>query len=547
MRTLAACHSQLVAGLCVLLCVGRIAVAFGEDSEQKLLAAASELPFVDRYGQFAHADWPGKVHGDDDLVAARDAESAWLAENAGGPVADIDKYGGWAGGPQLEATGFFRTQKVNGKWWIVDPEGRLFFSHGVNAVRFDSPTGVEFREKYFSWLPKKDDPVFRGFWGKYWSPAAHGFYKDPAHVPFAVFDFHRANARRKYGSDWKSLCVERAHARMRAWGLNTIACWSDAAVVGLRKTPYTAKLNTKGPMIEGSTGWWGKFRDPFAPEFKENARKSAEEEAKRSGDDPWCIGWFVDNELSWGKDNRELARAVLKSPAEQPAKVAARSLLERKYGTVERLDEAWGTDYGSWDAFLASRNVPDEKRCGPDLELIHRAVARRYYGTVRDAVKSAAPNRLYLGSRIAWGGTTVYEECARNCDVVSVNLYSRQVNRDLPPKAEDKPMLVGEFHFGALDRGMFRAGLVATSNQNERAECYRAYVNACLDHPRYVGAHWFQWQDQPLAGRPDGENYQIGFVSVADAPYPELVAASRDIASGMYRRRLSSPPPSESR
>ena len=133
--------------------------------------------------------------------------------------------------------------------------------------------------------------------------------------------------------------------------------------------------------------------------------------------------------------------------------------------------------------------------------------------------------------------SVIYRAAARHCDVVSVNIYSRRPNRDLPAGAVDKPMINGEFHFGALDRGMFHTGLVATRSQQERAKCYRDYVNACLDHPRFVGTHWFQWQDQPLTGRSDGENYQIGFVTITDAPYPELVEAARDVAKGMYRRR----------
>ena len=522
----------------------RRVMALQSGVKQKTLSAKTFLPFVDRFGQFAHDDWPGKIHDEAELAASRAAEEDWLGRNAEDAIPEADVYGGWAGGPQLVATGFFRTEKVNGKWWLVDPEGRLFFSHGVDAVGVGATTGAEFRESYFSWLPKKDDPEFGGFWARVSTPAARGFYKDPAHLPFGTFDFARANALRKYGPDWRNFCAARAHVRMRAWGLNTIACWSDPVTIEMRKTPYTAKFNTKGPTIEGSTGWWGKFRDPFAPEFAENAKKSAEAEAKRSGEDPWCIGWFVDNELSWGSDDREIARAVLRSPATQPAKLAARRLLERKYETVEGLDAAWGTKFGTWDAFLASTNVPNEKLCGPDLEEIHRIMVRRYYRTVRDALRSAAPHRLYLGSRIAWGSRTVYEECARHCDIVSVNLYSRLPDRDLPQEAMDKPMLVGEFHFGALDRGMFHTGLVAARDQKERAECYRAFVNACLDHPRYVGAHWFQWKDQPLAGRMDGENYQIGFVTVTDTPYPELVAASRDVAANMYRRRFSSVNPS---
>ena len=511
--------------------------ASGTGEKRKTLSAKKFLPFVDRFGQFIHDDWPGKVHNDEELAATRTAEDAWLKEQVS-PIPNADKYGGWAGGPQLAATGFFRTEKVGGKWWLVDPEGRLFFSHGVDCVGVGAATGVGFRENYFAWLPAKDDPLFGKLWGRVGGPAPHGFYKDPSHLPYATFDFARANAVRKYGAQWSRLCAERAHARLQAWGLNTIANWSNPSICDLRRTPYTATFSTRGPVIEGSSGWWGKLRDPFAPEFTENAKKSAAAEAKRSGEDPWCVGWFVDNELSWGHDDREIGRAVLRSPAKQPAKVAARTLLEKKYGAVDGLNAAWGTSYGTWEAFLAATNVPNETLCGTDLGDIHRAVVARYFSTVRAAIKAVAPHRLYLGVRIAWGRAVVYEESARYCDVVSVNIYSREPSRDLPPTAVDKPMIVGEFHFGALDRGLFHTGLVATRDQNERAKCYRAFVNDCLDHPRFVGTHWFQWQDQALTGRFDGENYQIGFVTVTDTPYPELVAAARDIGATMYRRRL---------
>ena len=149
------------------------------------------------------------------------------------------------------------------------------------------------------------------------------------------------------------------------------------------------------------------------------------------------------------------------------------------------------------------------------------------------------------GTEYRWPGVRM-DFASGECDLsqfgrvvvaVSVNIYSREPSRDLPPEAGDKPMIVGEFHFGALDRGLFHTGLVATRDQKERAACYCAFVNACLDHPRFVGAHWFQWRDQPLTGRFDGENYQIGFVTVTDAPYPELVEAARKTASGMYQRR----------
>ena len=49
---------------------------------------------------------------------------------------------GFKNGPKYNATGHFRTQKINDKWWIIDPSGCLFWSTGVNAagiLEIDTP------------------------------------------------------------------------------------------------------------------------------------------------------------------------------------------------------------------------------------------------------------------------------------------------------------------------------------------------------------------------------------------------------------------------
>jgi len=43
----------------------------------------------------------------------------------------------------------------------------------------------------------------------------------------------------------------------------------------------------------------------------------------------------------------------------------------------------------------------------------------------------------------------------------------------------------------------------------------------------FLGAHWFQWQDEGVLGRMDGENYNIGFVDSTNRSYPELVDAAK--------------------
>ncbi len=129
------------------------------------LKADTFLPFVDRFGQFIHDDWPGKIHDEAELQQAKEREAAWLAANAEGPTKNRNAWGGWTAGPQLKATGHFRTEKIDGMWWLVDPVGRLFFSHGVDCVTVtyggDAMTPITHRENYFAWLPEKGAPLKR--------------------------------------------------------------------------------------------------------------------------------------------------------------------------------------------------------------------------------------------------------------------------------------------------------------------------------------------------------------------------------------------------
>ena len=48
---------------------------------------------------------------------------------------DYDAYGGWR---KLngEKTGFFHTQRIEGRWWLVTPDGNAFFSKGVDNVSY---------------------------------------------------------------------------------------------------------------------------------------------------------------------------------------------------------------------------------------------------------------------------------------------------------------------------------------------------------------------------------------------------------------------------
>jgi DNA-binding transcriptional ArsR family regulator len=84
------------------------------------------FPFCDKYGQFVHSEWPGKIHSDGELVAARSVEADWLHSHAMSPIGDADRFGGCLAGTKLTATGKFRVEKTGGRWHLVDPDGYLF-------------------------------------------------------------------------------------------------------------------------------------------------------------------------------------------------------------------------------------------------------------------------------------------------------------------------------------------------------------------------------------------------------------------------------------
>ncbi|MHC4564466.1 MAG: beta-galactosidase [Planctomycetota bacterium] len=498
----------------------------------EVLDAETFLPFIDEFGQYIHKDWPGKTHSLDELVAHGWVEEKDLAAHPG--PTNRDKYGGWTGGPQLEATGFFRAEKHRGKWWLVDPEGRLFWSHGINCVGSASATPITDREHYFRNLPKPGSAFERFYSRGTWAP--HGYLKD--HVPYRQYDFSQPNLLRKYGRDWFDDLAEISHRRLRSWGMNTIANWSHADIYLMRKTPYVCTISYTARRLEGSTGYWGKFYDVFDPSFREALQKRLAREKGRATGDPWCIGYFVDNELAWG-DEVSLAVAALLSPSDQPAKKAFLEDLKRKYVTIDRLNSAWGTEHATWDALLQSQAPPDKKKARTDLTAFYTRTAERYFETIRDELKKVAPNQLYLGCRFAWVNDLAARAGAKFCDVVSYNRYSYSVEDHRLPEGIDKPTIIGEFHFGALDRGMFHTGLKKTANQQDRADKYRSYVRGALRNPCIVGTHWFQYKDQATTGRGDGENYQIGFIDICDKPYPEIVRASRDVGYGLYEYRLN--------
>ena len=493
----------------------------------------SFFPMIDAFGQYRHKEWPGKITAQEDFAQRHSAEQQDLAAHP--EPSDRNQYGGWTAGPQFEATGFFRTGKYEGRWFFIDPEGRLFWSFGINRItKTGDATPLTDRRHYFADLPEDEDAPLGQFLSEEdWAP--DGYFADK--TPYDAFAFYGANLMRKHGAEWEQMALSMPARRLRSWGFNTIGVGSDPDIYQERRTPYTVQIDYTAPTIPDAPGRHRNFPDPFHPEFRQALREAIAVEEGRSANDPWCIGYFVDNELTF-RHGTFLSEAVLQAPAHQPAKLVMRDYLKERYQDIETLNAYWHSDYASWDAFLAGQGTYVRSAITPDLLNFTIIIVRKYFHTVNEEIKRVAPNQLYLGCRFHDSQKAAFDAAAEFCDVISFNRYVYIPLYDPIDSQIDRPTLISEFHFGALDRGPFNPGLRVSRDQNNRAHHLRTFMSRALINPRCIGAHWDQYMDQPTTGRGDGRNGQIGLVDICDTPYQETIDASRDIVETLYDYRL---------
>ena len=211
---------------------------------------AKYVPFVDKYGQFAHADWRFKVKNDEtfakDLAAERkhlkDAPEEW------------DRFGGWKDGPKLRATGHFRTEKVDGKWWLVTPEGHLFFSVGLDVTRVmtDISNGKLHPDWYESPVPED---------GK---------------MAFTIWNLEKKFGRKDFDDEYYDFVLK----RFDSWGLNTIGNWSAGDLTIKSRKPYVMSVLERAKGVTRMQKF--QLYDFSAPDFEQNFRAAIREKFARS-------------------------------------------------------------------------------------------------------------------------------------------------------------------------------------------------------------------------------------------------------------------------
>jgi hypothetical protein len=473
-------------------------------------------PIIDALGQLNTKDWDGKTTGELEMV--NNLKQLHKAYYNPRPEPRFSQYGGFKR-LKFKGTGFFHTHHDGKRWWLVDPDGQAFLSNGVDGIRDGSPGPVNGMQSFFSWLPKADDPKF-------------GVCVSERNGVQMV-DFVKANLIRAFGDEWRTRWEEMSFGLLKKHAFNTAGNWSDLEWAKKKKMPYVFPMKDF-PKTEKLI--FRDFPDVFNPEYRTKAVQFAKQ-LEENKDDPFMIGYFLDNEPHWAFGENNLAAEILADPTTSYTKKELINWIEKGFkADLNRLNERWKINVGSFKALetTAITNISDSAR--KDLWVFSKIMVEQYVKVVCEEVKKVDPNHLNLGLRYAWISSDLCYVAGQFFDVFSVNGYS-----DLPPlttqiitQRTGKPVLIGEFHFGAIDRGLPATGIVGSASTLERALAIRQYVEAGFARPEIICIHYFIWNDQPYMGRFDGENYNIGMLDVCLRPYEDVWEQYKETNLSIY-------------
>jgi hypothetical protein len=352
------------------------------------------------------------------------------------------------------------------------------------------------------------------------------------------------NGLRQFNGDleaWASFVKQ----RLTDWGFNTIGAWSHEAAnrCGL---PYCRVVWLGGYSGHGRTLDM-RLIDVFNPAYADRIDRQALEQVAPHAEDTALLGFYINNELpfygdfGWPTDpDRSLwDRYLSELPPDAPGRKEAARFFRNRYATLEEAQADWEIE-----------NLEDIDTCrklnAKTLQALRFKyewaghVADRYFSLASAAIRKYAPHHILLGSRHAGRPiAAVVRAESKYVDVISINHYRPDGTPDLGllrslHALTGKPILITEFSWRAMENTSgnrnTRGAEVTVQTQADRAANYRRFVGALLAEPYIIGAHWFQYYDEPADGRSfDGEDSNYGLVDIFDRPYDELVMAAAEV------------------
>ena len=400
----------------------------------------------------------------------------------------ISKFGGWKV-TQQEATGFFRTQKIDNRWWIIDPEGYPFIYKGI-AV-FNAGRSVN-QQKAFD---------------------------------------------KKFGTpeNW----VKQESQLLRSNGFNGVGAWSNIELVRKAENPlvytiiaapmgmyHAAHIKKYGGKYKEAS--WQNFRFDlvmvFDKEFDAYVEKAIEPLSQYKND-KYLMGYFTDNELPWFNDALDKHLTLLAK--DEQGYIAAKEWLDQRKGFNASITDVTQEDRMAFTAFYFET----------------------YMKKVTAAIRKADPNHLYLGCRFNQDkeqeltNPEIFKVAGKYMDIISINHYRKwEPSQDLMNNWGEwsgKPFLITEWYTKAEDSGLPNntgAGWLVRT-QKERGLFYQNFTLELLKNKNSVGWHWFKYMDndpEDLSTDYSNRDSNKGIVNSKFEPYLPLLKEMKTINDNAY-------------
>ncbi len=505
-------------------------------------APAKSSKLIDKFGQFALKDWPGKVHSEEELKADVADEKAYY-DSLKPP--QFDKYGGLPDSQAkfgFEKTGFFHVERKNGRWRMVDPDGNLFFHLGVcSFLPYSATVYYGGRESVFEWLPPKDGE-FKTAFGR-----NAGGTNEPE------FNFQVANMIRKYGKpfdvkEWTSRMIE----RVRKWGFNSAGAfgYGDETANKEASFPYVSglPLNTWLGVehLPGIRETW----DPFDEKVRAVVDRNFSKDVAKDADNPLVIGYFLTNEPIY----EDIVKVVPTYKGDRACKRTLAKMLQERYKDVASFNEAWGLNAASFDEVRDSGLSVKTKKAAEDMAAFKRLFFETYFKFVSETFRKYDRNHMLLGCRLQSGTINDEDLCsiaAKYVDVWSFNYYTYGLDTAFLDRiykwTGGKPMILSEFYWNSPSDSGVPGGVKDIGSQLERGLAYRHYVEHAASLDYVVGVEWFTLADNSYLGvsfaKYDGENCNCGLLNIVDRPWKTMLAEMMktnyriyDVAAGSAER-----------
>jgi hypothetical protein len=472
---------------------------------------------IDDIGQSNLHEWPAKTSSIDEMKEY--LQNRFDISNHSLPES-MSEWGGWKEKRLDEGSGFFRTHHDGKRWWLIDPSGYYFWSAGMDCVRVDTTANYYLLEDALTWIPPKE--------GEYTD-----IFSERDGYPF--INYLAANFIRTFGADgWREKWAKIALDELKRLRINTVGNWSEWEYASRAGFPYVRPMSFRPQRVRNV---YRDFPDVYHEDFEKDALDYAQV-LSDTRDDPALVGYFMMNEPTWAFSSELPAVGMLYNTPSCMTRIELKRFLTEKYGDDSGLSESWGMQVslnqigeGRWEKRFT-------EQAHTDLEAFSRIMVERYFSMLADACRRVDPNHLNLGIRYAGIPPKWAAEGMRSFDVFSMNNYREKVPYDVTEEIHDllnMPVIIGEWHFGALDAGLPSSGIGHVPTQEDRGKAYRIYIENAAANPYCIGTHWFTLYDQSALGRFDGENYNIGFLDVCNKPYDPLCDAAIKSHENIYR------------